>query len=249
MTAMSESAAAQSETGPHRTSIAILSNRFDLREALEGEFEVLTFSFRRLEEIRQHAADLVLVDARSEHHHDLVADLARRSRRQVVVIGPPDESAQAMRYLDLGASDFFSSRTAPIERAARLRAASRRAEDQIGDDDFDLVIGPVAISLRRHEVLKDGEPVRLTPNEYRVLEVLAERPNETISHRELIARVWGPEYLSARHYLRIYIRQLREKLEVDPALPTLLKTEWGSGYALSTTGAGPAAARHPLASA
>ena len=63
------------------------------------------------------------------------------------------------------------------------------------------------------------------------------------------ARVWGPEYLSARHYLRIYIRQLREKLEVDPALPTLFKTEWGSGYALSTTGAGPAAARRPLASA
>jgi two-component system KDP operon response regulator KdpE len=238
----SELAASQPQPG-RRTSVAILSNRFDLRESLEDEFEVVTFNFRRLDDIRQQLADVVLVDARSEHHHDLVADLARRSRRQVVVIGPPDESAQAMRYLDLGASDFFSSRTAPVECAARLRAASRRAGDQTGDDDFDLVIGPVAISLRRHEVFKDGDPVRLTPNEYRVLEVLAERPDETISHRELIARVWGPEYLSARHYLRIYIRQLREKLEVDPALPTLLKTEWGSGYTLSTTGAGPAARR------
>lgn len=248
MTAMSQSIAPQPQGG-RRTAIAILSNRFDLREALEEDFEVSTFSFRRMDEIRQHPADVILVDARSEHHHDLVADLSRRSRRQVVVIGPPDESAQAMRYLDLGASDFFSSRTAPIERAARLRAAARRADDVTGDDDFDLVIGPVAISLRRHEVLKDGEPVRLTPNEYRVLEVLAERPDETISHRDLIARVWGPEYLSARHYLRIYIRQLREKLEVDPALPTLLKTEWGSGYTLSTTGAGPSAARRPLESA
>jgi two-component system KDP operon response regulator KdpE len=248
MTAMSHSIAPQPQGG-RRTAIAILSNRFDLREALEEDFEVATFSFRRMDEIRQHAADVILIDARSEHHHDLVADLARRSRRQVVVIGPPDESAQAMRYLDLGASDFFSSRTAPIERSARLRAAARRADDVSNEDDFDLVIGPVAISLRRHEVLKDGEPVRLTPNEYRVLEVLAERPDETISHRDLIARVWGPEYLSARHYLRIYIRQLREKLEVDPALPTLLKTEWGSGYTLSTTGAGPAAARRPLESA
>jgi two-component system KDP operon response regulator KdpE len=101
-------------------------------------------------------------------------------------------------------------------------------------DDW-LLAGSVAVSLSRHEVRRRGKTVHLTPTEYLVLEALAATPREAVSHRELTRRLWRPEPASARHSLRVYIRQLREKLEETPSAPTVILTVPGGGYCLNAS--------------
>src|SRR5690606_22898394 len=107
-----------------------------------------------------------------------------------------------------------------------------------GRDNDSIRLGSITVSLRRQEVRRNGEIVRLTPNEFRLLDLLVRRADKIVSHRELIAHVWGPELLTARDNLRVYIRQLREKLEDDPNAPQLIVTEWSLGYRLRTGKAG-----------
>ena len=92
--------------------------------------------------------------------------------------------------------------------------------------------GDVEVNLARREVVRGGEPVHLTPHEYRLLAELARHPGRVLTHRALLSAVWGPEYGTETHYLRVYMANLRRKLEEDPARPRHLVTETGVGYRL-----------------
>jgi two-component system KDP operon response regulator KdpE len=178
-------------------------------------------------------AKVLLIDAAEE---DLVAEVTRLTETgaaAVVVFGASDAPLDAMRYLDAGATDYLSMRTSPAERAARLRVAARYVMAALPEpQDQTYVFGDVVVSLDRLTVERAGETVRLTAMEFRLLSALLERAGDIVTHRELLAAMRGIEHLSDRRYLRIYVRQLREKLEENPELPRFIRTEWGMGYRL-----------------
>jgi DNA-binding response OmpR family regulator len=172
-------------------------------------------------------ARVIVIDVRVEHCHLQAARLATSTTLAVIVLARPGDTTQAMRYLDLGVTDVLWSNISNAEMHARIRSAARYVA-AVQDDWF--VAGDLSISLQRQEVRRSGNVVHLTPTEYQVLESLALRASEPVSHASILGRVWGQELLTAHHYLRVYIRQLREKLETDPSDPQLILTVPGTGY-------------------
>ena len=225
--------AAQSDSQDRRLlRVTLLTERPEVRRFFEPECAVAAYSFDGMDDaLLEPTTQVFVVDAQHQDRSLFVQRLLQRTERAVIVLGPPDSAASAMRYLDLGVTDYVTWRTTRSEQHARIRAGARHTERRRAlRPEPDFVAGSVQVYLALHEVWKGDEPVRLTPNEFRLLEALLASANDVVSHRELIARVWGPEYLTARHYLRVYIRQLREKLEDEPHLPRIILTEWGSGY-------------------
>src|SRR5262249_5078483 len=119
------------------------------------------------------------------------------------------------------------------ERLARLRVALRHGTRAGGAESARLTIGPLAIDLEKRRVTRDGAMVHLTPIEYRLLAELARNAGKVLTHSHLLRQVWGPGYAQQSHYLRVYMAQLRRKLEADPARPRHLLTEAGVGYRLA----------------
>jgi len=153
------------------------------------------------------------------------------SQAPVVVVSAVDEEDAKIAALDAGADDFVTKPYAVGELLARLRAALRRAAAPAGDPP-EVRFGDVEVDLARREVVRAGRPVHLTPREYRLLAELARHPGRVLTHRALLSAAWGPEYGSETHYLRVYMANLRRKLEQDPARPRHLVTETGVGYRL-----------------
>jgi two-component system KDP operon response regulator KdpE len=159
-------------------------------------------------------------------------DLIRRIRIwtdvPIVVLSGRSESADKVDALDLGADDYVTKPFEIDELLARLRALVRRAPS--GPDHQIVDLGETTIDLAARHVTRHGNDVRLTPTEWHLLEVLARSPGVLLSQRRLLAEVWGPGYESARGNLRLYMAQLRKKLEPDPSEPRHLINEPGLGY-------------------
>ncbi|CAM3250738.1 response regulator [Stackebrandtia soli] len=159
---------------------------------------------------------------------EVVAGLRGWTRVPVLVLSGRAASADKIRALDVGADDYVTKPFDVGELLARVRAATRRAG--VGEDLPRVTIGPSVVDLAARTVTRDGEPVRLTPTEWQVLEILLRNPGRLISQRQLLHDVWGPTYDRETNYLRQYLAQLRRKLESDPARPEHLLTEPGMGY-------------------
>ncbi len=155
------------------------------------------------------------------------------SRAPVVVVSAVDEEDEKIAALDAGADDYVTKPYAVGELLARLRAALRRAAAPAGEPPM-VRFGDVEVDLARREVARAGGPVHLTPHEYGLLAELARHPGRVLTHRALLSAVWGPEYGGETHYLRVYMANLRRKLEEDPSRPRHLVTETGVGYRLRT---------------
>ena len=153
------------------------------------------------------------------------------SQAPVVVVSAVDEEDEKIAALDAGADDYVTKPYAVGELLARLRAALRRGAAPPGEAPT-VRFGDVEVDLARREVVRAGAPVHLTPHEYGLLAQLAHHPGRVLTHRALLAAVWGPEYGDETHYLRVYMANLRRKLEADPARPRHLVTETGVGYRL-----------------
>jgi two-component system KDP operon response regulator KdpE len=142
--------------------------------------------------------------------------------------GRPDRTDK-VQALDAGADDYVTKPFGMDELLARMRAMVRRAghpEVELPEVSFD----GVTIDLAARKVIRDGTEVRLTPTEWHLLEVLVRHPGRLLSQRQLLAEVWGPGYENAHGNLRLYMGQLRRKLEPDPARPVHLLNEPGMGY-------------------
>ena len=116
------------------------------------------------------------------------------------------------------------------ELLARVRAHLRRHTAQADDDASVVAFGDMRIDLARRAVERDGQPLHLTPHEYRLLSHLAARPHCVLTHRQLLIAVWGPNHTEDTHYVRVYLGHLRRKIEADPSQPHHLLTEVGIGY-------------------
>jgi len=154
----------------------------------------------------------------------------------VIVLSARRVSDDKVDALDAGADDYVTKPFGMDELLARLRAAVRRARPT--GADVAPVVDTVAfvVDLAARRVQRDGSDVRLTPTEWSLLEALARRPGTVVGQRELLREVWGPAYETESHYLRVYIAQLRRKLEPEPGRPRHLLTEPGRGYRLELAG-------------
>ena len=146
----------------------------------------------------------------------------------IIVLSAWGQESQKVAALDAGADDYVTKPFGMDELLARLRAAVRRAapapdEPVVSTPDF-------TVDLAAKRVVRDGADVRLTPTEWQLLEILARSRGRLITQKQLLQEVWGPSYGSESNYLRVYIAQLRRKLEPEPSRPRYLLTEPGMGY-------------------
>jgi two-component system KDP operon response regulator KdpE len=162
-------------------------------------------------------------------------DVIRRLREwcsaPIIVISVRGQEAEKIAALDSGADDYVTKPFGMGELLARLRAALRhRLQAETGEPVFRS--GGLTVDLVKRVVTVDAREVKLTPKEYDLLRVLVTHAGKVITHQQLLRAVWGPGSLYETHYLRVYVGQLRQKLEPDPALPRYLVTEPGVGYRL-----------------
>jgi two-component system, OmpR family, KDP operon response regulator KdpE len=159
-----------------------------------------------------------------------VHDLRTWSNLPVLILSARSTENDKIGVLDEGADDYLTKPFAVGELLARVRALLRRGK-QSGETASPLVrFGEVEVDLTRRKVLRQGEPVHLTPIEYRLLCVMLANSGKVMTHRHLLRDVWGPSYVESNHYLRIYVGHLRQKLELDPTQPRHFLTETGVGY-------------------
>lgn len=161
---------------------------------------------------------------------DVIDGIRGWSSVPIIVVSARHESHSKVDALDRGADDFITKPFAMDELLARLRVALRRSLPDPGQAVVETTDGRVRIDLSSHQVTVEGQPVRLTRLEWRVLEVLASNPHRLIGRSELLTTVWGPEYGEEANYLRVYMSQLRNKLEPEPSNPRYFITELGMGY-------------------
>ena len=196
-------------------------------------YEVLTAASGEaaLAAVETHQPDCVVLDLGLPGVDGL--EVLRRLRTwteiPVVVLTAVDGERDKVTALDLGADDYVTKPFGVAELMARVRAALRRARPAEADRPRVVRAGEVAIDLDAKLVTRAGAPVRLTPIEYRLMETLATNAGRLCTHRFLLERVWGPGYGDESQYLRVYMANLRKKLD-DPAAPQLLLTEPGMGY-------------------
>jgi two-component system, OmpR family, KDP operon response regulator KdpE len=146
----------------------------------------------------------------------------------IVVLSARDAQAVKVAALDAGADDYVTKPFGMEELLARLRAALRRSEPAA--PSAVLTAGNLTIDREARRVLRGGEAVHLTPTEWNLLDVLSRTPGRLVTQRELLQEVWGPKYADETNYLRVYVAQLRRKLEERPSQPRHLRTEPGAGY-------------------
>jgi len=148
----------------------------------------------------------------------------------VLVLSARDSPAERVLGLDAGADDYLIKPFAVGELLARVRAHLRRSAALPGSSGGTVEFGDVKVDLARRTVERAGENLHVTPIEYRLLTHLAAHPHCVLTHRQLLQAVWGPGHAHDTHYLRVYMGQLRKKIERDPAQPQHLVTETGIGY-------------------
>jgi two-component system, OmpR family, KDP operon response regulator KdpE len=174
--------------------------------------------------------DLVIVDLGLPDMDgvEVVEGIRGWSAVPVIVLSARHLEQSKVRALDAGADDYVTKPFGMDELLARIRAALRRASPALEEPVVRTDAFTVDLAARR--VTRDGADVRLTPTEWHVLEVLVRHAGKLVPHRQLLQEVWGPRYESETNYLRVYLAQLRAKLEPDPARPRFLLTEPGMGY-------------------
>jgi two-component system KDP operon response regulator KdpE len=149
----------------------------------------------------------------------------------LIVLSVRSNEAEKVRLLESGADDYVVKPFGMAELLARAHAAMRRQVRASSGEPI-VRIGPLAIDLPARIVTINGARITLTPKEYRLLQLLAQHAGNVVTHQFLLKEVWGSPHLHDTHYLRIFVRKLRQKIEIDPTQPRILLTELGVGYRL-----------------
>jgi len=177
--------------------------------------------------------ELVLLDLGLPDQDGLVVTQRLRewAKTPIIVISARGREEDKIQALDAGADDYLTKPFGVGELLARIRVALRNAaRGELGSSQFS--VGPLKVDLVRRQVLVKGQEVHLTPIEYKLLATLVKHAGRVITHRQLLREVWGPNSSDQTQYLRVYMGQLRHKLEENPSRPQFLTTEPGVGYRL-----------------
>lgn len=206
--------------------VTLMGQGYEVDDAKDGE--------GALEKLRANRFDLVLLDMNMPGMGGLEACREIRSQSEIAIImlTVRDSEADKVESLDAGADDYITKPYNPPELLARIRAALRRAPSMQGPTGR-MALGSVQVDFDAREVTARDRKVRLTPKEFELLRYLAAHANKTVSHRELLQAVWGPDYGDQVDYLRVFVNQLRKKIESTPSQPVFLVTEPWVGYRLN----------------
>ena len=203
------------------------------------EVRTATGGLKGIEEIELEMPDLVVLDLMMPDLDGLQVTYDVRFRLKsnipIIVLSAREEEQKKVEALDLGADDYLTKPFGLDELLARIRVALRRfnREKSLVENKQQLTTiedGHLTIDLTRHQVWRDGKEVKLTPKQYDLLKYLALNRDKLISHRMLLQSAWGPNYSNETQYLHVFIRQLRQKIEPDPASPRYILTEPGLSY-------------------
>lgn len=206
---------------------ALRGHGYDVQTAADGE--------EALDLLALHPPDVVILDLimPGKSGFDVVREVRAWPQPApapaIIVLSARGEERDKVTALDLGADDYLTKPFSMNELLARIRVALRHRPEQAAPDSV-IHAGAVVIDLVRRVITRDGAAVHVTPTEWQLLVELARQAGKVLTQRMLLQRVWGPEYGDEAQYLRVYINQLRRKLEADPARPRILITEPGVGY-------------------
>jgi two-component system, OmpR family, KDP operon response regulator KdpE len=224
------------------TSVLVIDDDALLLRALQinlsaREYDVSTASdgASGLAAMARERPDVVIVDLGLPDIDgtEVIRGIRGWSSAPIIVLSARGQENQKVDALDAGADDYVTKPFGMDELLARLRAATRRAA-VASEDEPAVATAHFTVDLAAKQVkLASGSDVRLTPTEWQVLEVLARNRGRLVTGRQLLQDVWGPTYGTETHYLRVYMAQLRRKLEPDPARPRYLLTEPGMGYRMA----------------
>ena len=190
-----------------------------------------------LAEAQARNPDLILLDLGLPdlEGSEVIRQVREWTATPIIVLSARDQEQVKVAALDLGADDYVTKPFGVNELLARMRAALRhasRSAADVGEPVFTL--GDLKVDLGRRQVFVSAKEIHLTPIEYKLLTTLIRYAGKVMTHRQLLKEVWGPLHVEEGHYLRVYMRQLRNKLEKTPAHPRYLVTELGVGYRLRT---------------
>ncbi|MBK7717971.1 MAG: response regulator [Simplicispira sp.] len=161
---------------------------------------------------------------------EVIRGLRSWSTVPVIVLSARSQEADKIAALDAGADDYLVKPFGAGELMARVRAQLRRHYQQTPGGDPLIAFGDVRVDLARRTAERAGQPLHLTPIEYKLLTHLASQPDRVITHQQLLKTVWGPGHADDTHYVRVHMANLRKKVEDNPAMPQHLRTEAGIGY-------------------
>lgn len=201
---------------------------FRLHEAVTGK--------DGLTEAKARNPDLILLDLGLPdlEGNEVIRQIREWTATPIIVLSARDQEQAKVAALDLGADDYITKPFGVNELLARVRTALRHVArtDDSGESVF--LLDNLKVDRGRRQVFVSGKEVHLTPIEYKLLTTLIRYADKVLTHRQLLKEVWGPLHVDEGHYLRVYMRQLRNKLERNPAQPRYLVTELGVGYRLRT---------------
>src|ERR1700760_427599 len=198
-------------------------NGFVVHEAGTGAEAIRSATLRPIDIV---IADLGLPDMDGA---EVVERIRSWSSVPIIVLSVRSSEAQKVHLLELGADDYVVKPFGMAELLARVRVALRR-QSRAASGEPTVRVGPLTIDLAARAVLLNGTRLTLTPKEYRLLQVLAQHAGNVVTHQHLLKEVWGNSHIDDTHYLRIFVRKLRRKIEADPTQPRILLTELGIGY-------------------
>ncbi|VFU09701.1 response regulator [Methylocella tundrae] len=207
--------------------------RFLMPALKAAGYEVLSADTgaKALKAIAVSAPDVIILDLGlpDMDGKEIIKEVRAWSQAPIIVLSARDRESEKIAALDLGADDYVEKPFGVGELIARIRAALRHKAHDAGESLHVEVDGLKVDTLRRI-VTKNGEPVRLTPTEYDLLAILVRHAGRVVTHRQLLGSVWGPAHVEDTQYLRVFIGQLRAKVEADPANPRVIQTEPSIGY-------------------
>jgi DNA-binding response OmpR family regulator len=186
-----------------------------------------------LDKVRTQLPDAIILDVMMPDldGFETLRMLREFSSIPVIMLTAKGEENDKVRGLELGADDYVTKPFGPRELSSRVKAVLRRADMPNAPERALLKVDErLSVDFNRREVIVAGEHIKLRPTEYRLLYHLIENAGWTVSHEQLLAKVWGYEYRDETHYVRLYVNYLREKIEEDPANPKYILTERGTGY-------------------
>lgn len=206
----------------------LTSNGYAVLEAKNGE--------EAFERVRAERPDLILLDVNMPGMSglEICREIRRTSEAPIIMLTVRNSEPDKVQALDAGADDYVVKPFGVEELMARIRATLRRASPTESLEAF--VSSELTIDFEKRSVTVKGKPVRLTPKEFEIMRQLVANEGKAIGHRRLLQAVWGPDYGDETEYLRVFINQLRKKIEPDPAKPRYIHTEPWIGYRFEAPG-------------
>lgn len=236
----------------HAPSVLLVDDEAQIRRFLRAGFEMDGFSVHDadngndgIKNATMRPPDLVILDLAlpDMDGSEVLSRLRSWSNVPVIVLSVRSNEDEKVKLLQLGADDYVVKPFGMAELLARSRAAIRRhTRNESGDPVVSL--GRLVVDLANRSVFVDGERLSLTRKEFRLLQILAQHAGNVVTHGQLLNEIWGAGHDQDSHYLRIFVRKLRQKIEADPTKPKLLLTELGVGYRLSTDDVGVKSTQH-----